>query len=139
MNRTVTRMVAIAAASVMMPVTMQATAEELGSLAAQQDAVIAVEAGSSLLPKRWCVEANMIAPSPATRFNLHEPTAVAWYGASLSVYDFQLGVGFADRSSLSYLVAEFDNDRLLTFWKGDSLGVFLGVSDGGFLSLSIGR
>jgi hypothetical protein len=80
----------------------------------------------------------MLTPSLATRFSLREPANVAWSGAALSVYDFQLVNGFADSSSLSYRLAEFDNDRLLTFWRGDALGVFLGVSDGGFLRLSIG-
>lgn len=138
MSRYVTRMVAAAAVSVLMPLAMQANAEDLQSETAQPDDVVVVPAGTSLLPKRWCVEAHMVTPSLATRFSLREPPNVAWSGAALSVYDFQLVEDFADRSSLSYRLAEFDNDRLLTFWKSDALGVFLGVSDGGFLRLSIG-
>lgn len=137
MSRHVTRMVAIAAVSVLLPLSMQASAEDLQSETAQQDIVV-VPAGTSLLPKRWCVEAHMLTPSLATRFSLREPTNVAWSGAALSVYDFQLDDGFADSSSLSYRLAGFDNERLVTFWKSDALGVFLGVSDGGFLRLSIG-
>jgi hypothetical protein len=130
-------MVAVAVASALIPLAMQASAEDLQSETAQQDVVV-VPAGTSLLPKRWCVEAHMLTPSLATRYSLREPTNVAWSGAALSVYDFQLVDGFADRSSLSYRLAEFDSDRLVTFWKSDALGIFLGVSDGGFLSLSIG-
>jgi hypothetical protein len=135
MSRNVTRMVTVAA---MMLLVMQASAEDLRSATTPQQAVVVVQAGSSLLPKRWCVEAHMITPSLATRSSLHEPTDVAWPGAALSVYDFQLVDGVADRATLSYRLAEVENDRLLTFWKSDSLGVFLGISDGGFLSLSIG-
>ena len=138
MSRHVTRMVAVAAVSMLMPLAMQAKAADLQSETTQQDGIVVVPAGSSLLPKRWCVEAHMITPSLATRFSLREPTNVAWSGAALSVYDFQLVDGFADRTSLSYRLAEFDSDRLVTFWKSDALGVFLGVSDGGFLRLSIG-
>jgi hypothetical protein len=131
-------MVTAAAVSVLMPMAMQATAEDLRIETTQQQGIVVVPAGTSLLPKRWCVEAHMITPSVATRFSLREPTNVAWSGAALSVYDFQLADGFADRTSLSYRLAEFDSDRLVTFWKSDALGVFLGVSDGGFLRLSIG-
>ncbi len=138
MSRHVTRMVTAAAVSVLMPMAMQATAEDLRIETTQQQGIVVVPAGTSLLPKRWCVEAHMITPSVATRFSLREPTNVAWSGAALSVYDFQLADGFADRTSLSYRLAEFDSDRLVTFWKSDALGVFLGVSDGGFLRLSIG-
>ena len=137
MSRHVTRMVAAAAVSVLLPLAMQARAEDVESETAQQDIVV-VPAGTSLLPKRWCVEAHMITPSLATRYSLREPTNFAWSGAALSVYDFQLVDGFADSSSLSYRLAEFDSERLVTFWKSDALGVFLGVSDGGFLRLSIG-
>ena len=138
MSSHVTRMVAFAAVSLLLPLAMQARAEDLQSETTQQDDVVVVPAGTSLLPKRWCVEAHMITPSLATRYSLREPTNVAWSGAAVSVYDFQLIDGFADRTSLSYRLAEFDSDRLLTFWKNDALGVFLGVSDGGFLRLSIG-
>jgi hypothetical protein len=131
-------MVAAAVVSGMMPLAMPAQAEDLQSETAQQDGVMVVDAGSSLLPERWCVEAHMITPSLATRVSLRDPTIVSWHGAALSVYDFQLLDDFADRSSLSYRLAEFDSDRLVTFWKSDSLGIFLGVSDGGFLHLSIG-
>jgi hypothetical protein len=130
-------MVAVAAVSVLMPLAMQANAEDLQSETARQDVVV-VPAGTSLLPKRWCLEAHMLTPSLATRFSLREPTNVAWSGAALSVNDFQLVNGFADSSSLCYRLAEFDNERLVTFWKSDALGVFVGVSDGGFLRLSIG-
>lgn len=138
MSRHVTRMVAAAAVSVLMPLAMKASAEDLQTESAQQDDVVVVPAGTSLLPKRWCVEAHMLTPSLATRYSLREPTIVAWSGAAVSVYDFQLVDDLADRSSLSYRLAEFDNERLVTFWKSDALGVFLGVSDGGFLRLSIG-
>lgn len=138
MSRHVTRMVAIAAVSVLLPLAMQAKAEDLQSETTQPNDVVVVPAGTSLLPKRWCVEVHMTTPSLATRFSLREPTNVAWSVAALSVYDFQLVDGFADRASLSYRLAEFDNDRLVTFWRGDALGVFLGVSDGGFLRLSVG-
>jgi hypothetical protein len=131
-------MVAILAVSVLLPLDMQAMAEDLQTEATQSADVVVVPAGTSLLPKRWCVEAHMLTPSVATRYSLREPTNVAWSGAALSVYDFQLLNGFANSSSLSYRLAEVDNARLLTFWKGDALGVFLGVSDGGFLRLSIG-
>lgn len=138
MNRKVTRMVAAATASVIMPLTMQAAAEEPPAAARPNTTVMAVEAGTSLLPKRWCVEAHMITPSLAIPFSLREPTGVAWQGAGQSVYDFQLVDVVADRTSLSYRLADFGSDRLVTFWSSDTLGVFLGISEGGYLSLSIG-
>lgn len=138
MSRYVTRMVAVAVMSAMMPLAMPAEAEDLQSETSQQDGVMFVDAGSSLLPKRWCVEAHMITPSLATRVSLRDPGNVSWHSAALSVYDFQLVDAFADRSTLYYRLAGFDRDRIVTFWKSDSLGVFLGVSDGGFLRLSIG-
>jgi hypothetical protein len=79
----------------------------------------------------------MLTPSLATRLSLRDPTRVSRSGNALSVYDFQLMDGVTDRSSLSYRLAEFDSDRLVTFWQSESLGLFLGVSDGGFLRLSI--
>ena len=96
-----------------------------------------VEAGATLIPERWCVESHMSTPSLATRLSLRDPSRVSWSVAAMSVYDFQLAEGVTDRSSLSYRLAEFDSDRLLTFWQSDTLGLFLGVSDGGFLRLSI--
>ena len=138
MSRHVTRMVTAAAVSVLTTLAMQTKAADLQSETSQQDGLVVAPAGTSLLPKRWCVEAHMITPSVATRFSLREPTNVAWSGAALSVYDFQLAYGFANRTALSYSLAKFDSDRLVTFWKSDALGIFLGVSDGGFLRLSIG-
>lgn len=136
MSRQVTRMVTAAAASFMLQLATQAAAEHSHIAATPQDTVV-VEAGATLIPERWCVESHMLTPSLATRFSLRDPTRVSWSGNALSVYDFQLTDSVTDRSSLSYRLAEFDSDRLVTFWQSESLGLFLGVSDGGFLRLSI--
>jgi hypothetical protein len=132
-------MVTVATASVMMSLAALAIADEKVSTSAPQASVIPVKAGSSLLPDRWCVEAHMITPSLATPFNAREPSYVAWQGTGLSVYDFQFADSSAQRSVLSYRLTGLDSDRLVTFWKSNSMGVYLGVSAGGFLSLSIGQ
>ncbi len=138
MSSQVTRMLAVAVVSTLMPLAMQARAEDLQSETAAQNVVIVVQPCSSLLPERWCVEAHMITPSLVTRFSLREPTNVSWSGAALSVYDFQLVEAFAEHLRQPYRLAELESDRLVTLWRSDSIGVFLGVSDGGFLRLSIG-
>ncbi|MCI0517466.1 MAG: hypothetical protein L0Y45_06505 [Woeseiaceae bacterium] len=136
MSSHVTRMVGATAAAFMLQFAVQAAAEHSHIEAAPQDTVV-VEAGATLIPERWCVESHMLTPSLATRFSLRDPTRVSWSGSALSIYDFQLIDGVTDRSTLSYRLAEFDSDRIVTFWQSDSLGLFLGVSDGGFLRLSI--
>jgi len=110
-----------------------------GSGMAQEPAAASITSRASLLPERWCIETHMATPSLAV---LLEPRPVSdrpWSMFEFAADNYRLRESFADRSDLSYRLAELDTSRLVTFWKGESLGVFLGISTGGFISLSVAQ
>jgi hypothetical protein len=131
-------MSALVSASLLMSLAGFANAEGTLGETLQSHAFFASGAGDSLLPKRWCIETHRAAPSLAELLESTQLRELRWSG-QYAAYDYRLGEAFADRSALSYRLAELERDRLVTFWRGDSVGVFLGITRGGFLSLSIAR
>jgi len=93
----------------------------------------------SLLPERWCIETHMATPSLAMLLEPRPASARPWGRLDSDADIYWSQDDFADRSALDYRLAELDSDRLLTFWKGDSFGIFLGITRGGFISLSIAQ
>ena len=110
-----------------------------GAVMAQETTTVLLDTRDSLLPKRWCIETHMATPSLAMLLEPREPTIGPWYMPDRGAFEYSFHEDFANRSSISYRLAEIDGGRLITFWKGNSLGIFLGVTKGGFVSLSIAQ
>jgi hypothetical protein len=143
MSRKVSTVIAVALASMLPGLAKDAMADgrEFATLYRQASldsgTRFIADTSNSLLPKRWCLET-------ATRSQaLHRKSDQApgdpWGLLEFAAADFDFATGFFDRSAFNYRLAELHGDRLVTFWKGDSVGIFLGISRGGFITLRIAQ
>ncbi|MGH8221835.1 MAG: hypothetical protein ACREQZ_02565 [Woeseiaceae bacterium] len=87
--------------------------------------VLNVDHKTRIMPDRWCIEQHMAMPSLDLRAESSPPALPA----SILEYEFY-DAHFVDRSALSKRLADIEVDALITFWRGRTVGVFLGVHRG---------
>lgn len=96
-----------------------------GSLVAHQHA--------SFVSERWCIRTFLSAPIASSLF---EP-APSVFIYSPTLYYVNQDFRFVDQSAWSNRLAELESDKLFAFWRGESLGLFFGVTDNGYVGLSL--
>jgi hypothetical protein len=140
MTRKATRMMAFASVSMLIGIVSRPVlAEDLETDSTTVYTPASIDTSNALIPKRWCIDTRIETPSLATLFEARHrpdgPTILLAY----TINDYGFDERFIDRSSFSYRLAELHSDRLVTFWKGNSFGIFLGITRGGFVSVSIAQ
>jgi hypothetical protein len=106
-------------------------------LANYSPASIAVDASSPLLPDRWRIDSYRQSDSLEALVAYRRASLESAGFINLSALSYGFGDGFDDHASFGYRLTAMDRGRLVTFWKSESLAVYLGIRKGGYLSLKI--
>jgi len=132
MNREVTLVLAMMLTASGGPLFAQTVPVE--ELAATRPLMV-VDHRTSLIPERWCSKSKT---PVVTLHSLFVPKRLN--SAPLTTADFVANdFRSADHAALAARLAELDSQRLFKFWQGRSMGLFFGITEDGYVGLSLGE